>query len=296
MSDRSCDGTILITGATGLLGCELAPHLRARGWTVVTHALTSNADYCVDLTEPAETAAMLDRVRPHAIVNLAALTDVDACERDPHRAYALNVLIVEHICRWIYQGNANCHLIHVSTDQLYDGTGPHPEEGVHVTNVYAFSKVAAEIAARRVNATVLRTNFFGPSRQPTRKSFTDWLHGSLSERRHIKVFDDVLFSPLAMDTVAEMIALALSRRPQGVFNLGSRNGMSKADFGFAFASATGLPTDNMQRASAASTSLIARRPTDMRMDVRRLEQALNVTLPDLRTELNRIGRVYRERA
>ena len=99
-----------------------------------------------------------------------------------------------------------------------------------------------------------------------------------------------------MDTVAEMIALALSRRPQGVFNLGSRDGMSKADFGFAFASATGLPTDNMQRASVASTPLIARRPTDMRMDVRRLEQALNVTLPDLRTELNRIGRIYRERA
>jgi len=296
VSDRTSDAAVLITGATGMLGSELAPHLRARGWTVVTHARTANADCQVDLTEPAGTSAMLERVRPRAIVNLAALTDVDACERDPHRAYQQNLLSVEHICRWIDQGNADCHLIHVSTDQLYDGVGPHAEEGVHITNVYAFSKAAAEIAAARVNATVLRTNFFGPSKQPSRKSFTDWLHESLSARRPIKVFDDVLFSPLAMDTVAEMIALVLSRRPRGVFNLGSRDGMSKADFGFAFASATDLAADTMQRASVSSTSLVARRPTDMRMDVRRFEQALNVTLPNLRSELNRIGRTYRERA
>ena len=73
MSDRPSNAAILITGATGLLGCELAPHLRARGWTVVTHARTSKADWCVDLTEPVGTATMLDRVRPSAIVNLAAL-------------------------------------------------------------------------------------------------------------------------------------------------------------------------------------------------------------------------------
>jgi dTDP-4-dehydrorhamnose reductase len=285
-----------VTGATGLLGSALTPLLRERGWTVVTHARSARADHAADLTRRADVQAMLDVVRPDVIVNLAALTDVDACERDPARAYALNVEAVESIAGWIAGARPACHLLHISTDQVYDGPGLHAEDEVCIRNTYAFSKIAAELAALRVNATVLRTNFFGMSRCEWRSSLSDWLYRSLRERQPIRVFDDILFSPLGIDTLTSSIEAGIERKPRGVFNLGSRDGMSKADFAFAFAAVLGLPTDTMTRAPSDDAKLLARRPQNMLMDVRRYERAMDVSLPSLRDEIERIGRSYRERA
>lgn len=285
---------ILITGATGLLGSELTPLLRARGWPVVTHARDARADHRADLARPVDTKTMLDVVQPDVIINLAALTDVDACERDPALAYAVNVQSVEHISGWIAAERPACHLVHISTDQVYDGTGPHTEDEVCIRNTYAFSKIAAELVALRVNATVLRTNFFGLSRCEGRASLTDWLYRSLRERRPVRVFDDIFFSPLAIDTLSLSIADTVARKPRGVFNLGSRDGMSKADFAFAFAGALGLPADTMSRAPSEDAKLFAPRPKNMLMDVRRYERTMDLTLPSLRDEVQRIGRSYRE--
>jgi dTDP-4-dehydrorhamnose reductase len=293
--------TVLVTGATGLLGCALVPALRAAGWRVVAHGHRAAADVQADLSVAAEARALLDRVAPDVIVHLAALTDVDACEREPQRAYRLNVLPVQTLAHWVRQSRPGCHLVHVSTDQVYDGPGPHTEDAVCITNTYAFSKIASEIAAGAVGATVLRTNFYGPSGLPGRRSFSDWLHVSLSTGTSIQVFDDVRFNPMAIDSLCGVIERAAQVRPAGVFNLGARDGttggMSKADFAYAYAAAAGLPTTTMRRSvSTALSTLAAYRPKDMRMDCTRIEASLGLTLPDLAAEIHRIGSLQRAQA
>jgi dTDP-4-dehydrorhamnose reductase len=285
---------ILVTGATGLLGCSLVPVLSGHGHTVVTHGHRNSAGVKADLTVEAETLALLDRLRPDVIVHLAALTDVDRCQLEPQRAYALNVRSVENLVAWIGRARPDCHLVQLSSDQVYDGAGPHREAEVSIGNVYAFSKIAAEVAAARVGATVLRTNFFGRSRCDGRTSFTDWLYQALSVARPTPVFEDVLFNPMAIDTLADCIARVVASRPGGVFNLGSRGGLSKADFAFAFAAAVGLPDAGLRRArSTEATQLKAYRPHDMRMDCRRFERAMDLQLPELHAEILRIGSTYR---
>ncbi len=289
---------VLVAGATGLLGAVLVPELRRLGHRVTAHGHHSAADVQADLGDAAQTAALLERLQPDVIVNLVALTDVDRCEAEPRQAYSLNVGSVERIADWVSRSRPRCHLVHISTDQLYDGPGPHDEDALCIRNAYAMSKRTAELAAATVDATVLRTNFFGRSPCIGRASFSDWLFGALREGRPIRVFDDVLFNPLAIDTLAQCIALTAAVQPRGVFNLGSRGGdgggMSKADFAFAFADAAGLPTVSMTRASVADHgALKARRPTDMRMDCRRIESALGLTLPELNAEIQRTGSAYR---
>lgn len=286
---------VLMLGSSGLLGSTLAPFLDSRGYAVKTHSRSDGTQYQADLNAPKDTFELLEKVGPAVIVNLIGLTDVDQCESQPNQAYMANVQTIENIASWIKQTNTPCHLIQISTDQVYDGTGPHAEDQVTLTNYYAFSKYAGELAAASVPSTILRTNFFGRSHCAKRSSLTDWLFRALSNGEAIQVFDDVLFSPLSMGTLSETIDLAIQKKPIGVFNLGSHEGMSKADFAFAFAEELNLSTGAMTRTTTERvTFLRTYRPKDMRMDCTRFERALGVKLPLLINEVKRVTKEYHE--
>lgn len=278
-----------------MLGCTLLPALRAQGRKVRTQSRGDGADVRADMVDPADARRALRGSRPAVIVNLIGLTDVDGCEEQPHQAYVANTRTVENLVAWIREEQPACHLVHISTDQVYDGAGPHVEETPRLTNYYAFSKYAGELAATSIASALLRTNFFGRSRCGRRKSLTDWLFASLTQGTAIQVFEDVQFSPLSMPTLAEMIGRVIEKRLVGTYNLGSLQGMSKADFAFAFAAAAGLPTAAMTRSSSdRAPALKAYRPKDMRMNVARIESALGVQLPTLNHEIERAAGEYRE--
>jgi dTDP-4-dehydrorhamnose reductase len=226
------------------------------------------------------------------VVNLAAQTDVDRCEAQPRQAYLQNTRVVENLAAAIGSCVPHGHLLHISTDQLYDGPGPHREQDVMLTNYYGFSKYAGELAAAAISSTVLRTNFFGASRCAGRASFSDWIVRALKRQQAVRVFEDVWFSPLSLERLSEFIGLALERRIAGVFNLGSREGMTKADFCYTLAGTLKLPTGTMTRSSSEDAALRAYRPKDMRMDCERFELAFGVTLPTLAQEIESMTGYY----
>ena len=286
---------VLILGSSGLLGSTLVPFLASCGHEVKTHGRCDGAQYQADLSDLNEADGLLGKVEHEVIVNLVGLTDVDLCETQPNQAYLINVRTVENITAWIKRQESPPHLVHISTDQVYDGPGKHTEDQVTLTNYYAFSKYAAELVAANVPATILRTNFFGRSHCQKRMSLTDWIFHSISKGEPIQVFDDVIFSPLSMATLSEMIALTIRKQPVGLFNLGAHEGMSKADFAFAFADQLNLPTRTMTRATTDQvTFLKTYRPKDMRMDCAKFENGLGVKLPLLRNEIRQVAKEYRE--
>lgn len=286
---------VLVIGATGLLGCTLVPLLVASGHSVVTHGFSNAAQERADLCNYDQTSALVTRVNPDCIINLTALTNVDLCEREPHQAYLLNVATVVNVARAIRKLAPYCHLIQISTDQVYDGAGPHLEGKVTVTNTYAFSKIAAELAASSVASTILRTSFFGRSRCASRTSFSDWILQALRKDEPLYVYDDILFSPLDIKTLASMIERVVSIRPSGLFNLGAREGMSKAAFAFALADVMTLPSKHIIRtASTGSPVLDAYRPKDMRMDCGHFERTMGIQLPTLIDQIHSLRSDYLE--
>lgn len=287
--------TILITGATGLLGTTLVPHLKKCGYSIATHARTGKADFLVDLADRDMSFAMLAQIQPSMIINLASLTSVELCQDQPNMAYLANTRTVENIVHWIQKTKANCHLIQISSDHVYDGVELHTEDKITLTNIYAFSKYAGELVAAQVPSSIIRTNFIGRSKVSHRESLSDWVYTSLTNGKHVQVLDDVYFSPLSMSTLVEMIQLVIERKPVGVFNLGSHDGMSKADFDFAFAELLRLPTETMTRIETGRAAFLkAYRPKDMRMDCSKFENTLNVKLPQLRDEIIRVAKEYDE--
>ena len=145
---------VLITGAAGQLGVELVQHCIEMGDDVVA------ADRSVlDITDSAAVDSLLALHRPDAVINTAAFTAVDACETNVATAELVNgtaVGIVRAACE-----KFGAHLVHVSTDYVFDGTLNRPYVESDETNpqsAYGRSKLAGEIAAG-LDASIARTSW-----------------------------------------------------------------------------------------------------------------------------------------
>lgn len=274
------------------MGSALVPALVAADLEVVTHGRSGHEQVHADLADAGQTRSMLDRICPDVIVNLVALANVDACEESPKRAFQGNVRTVENLAAWVAPRQKSCHLIHMSTDHVYDSNGPHREDAVELTNYYAFSKYAGELAAAVASATILRTNFFGPCLCPGKESFSDWLIRVLNSGETLSVFEDVHFSPLSLATLTGLIEVAIRRKIPGTYNVGGKDGMSKADFAYAVADIMQLPTSAIIRASVKDARLRAYRPRDMRMDSSLFARTFGVTLPTIRAEIESMRSYY----
>jgi dTDP-4-dehydrorhamnose reductase len=278
---------VLVTGANGLLGRRLVDSLRRNGREVVTQGRTEGSDIRGDLREAGQARRVLDQAGADAVIHLVSLTNVDQCEREPDEAYRLNVRPVEYLVDAMKGMPSRPRLIVTSTDQVYDGPGLHTEDDVILRNTYALTKLWAERVAAEENATVLRTNFFGRSHTPGRTSLSDWIVAQARAGREMTLFTDVFFSPLSIETLCAAIdrVVASSRADGGVFNLGSRDGMSKRDFAREIADHLGLSLAAARDGTQADVSLAARRPLGMLMDVSRFERAFDFPLPTLRDEI-----------
>jgi dTDP-4-dehydrorhamnose reductase len=275
----------LITGATGLLSDYLIEACGKNG--AVTTTARSGGDRRCDLTDRAAVRALLSETTPDIVVHAAGLTDVDGCERNPGLAFGVNRDAGANIVASL---PSSASIVFVSTDQVYpDIPGPHAEDAVGPVNVYGQSKLAGEQAVlQHPGALVLRTNFFGPSRREGRASLSDFVIRSLTERKNATFFSDILFSPLHMATLGALVVEAAEHGVTGVFNAGSRNGASKADFALTVARHKGLQTETSRIGSSTVMPDRAPRPKDMRMAVERIERTLGRPMPTLDEEVAKL--------
>lgn len=283
---------ILVIGGTGLLGSSLVPFLKKNNFEV-TEASRHGSE-TVDFTETESSHSFLKKNQPDIIINLAAHTNVDKCEKDPNAAYLLNCKIVENITDWMAESKKS-HLIQISTDMVYDKAGFNKETEVSIRNHYALSKFAGELAAAKSSASVLRTNFFGKSKTASRSSITDWVYQNLEQKNQISIIDDVYFSPLSLTTICSGILCVVQNPKKGLFNLGSTTMMSKAEFCMHFAKQI-MPDylHLMTPIHLNDLNLSAVRPHNMGMDSSLFEKTFNFKLPSLEQELDNCVKEYKQ--
>ena len=148
---------LLVTGAGGQLGHDVVTSATAAGDEVIGVDRAA-----LDVTDRDAVLGAITTLRPDAVVNCAAWTAVDACEDDPGRAHLANALAV----RWIAEGcdRTGAHLVHVSTDYVFDGTLDRPYHEWDVVgprSVYGASKLAGEreAAALGTSSAIVRTSW-----------------------------------------------------------------------------------------------------------------------------------------
>jgi dTDP-4-dehydrorhamnose reductase len=285
--------SVLVLGSSGLLGTELTSGNYFQKYNVISQSLNSKTNFNVNLEDYSETTKMLKLVRPDLIINLVSLTNVDHCERFPNEAYRLNVKTVENLVCAIKKCITKPYLIHISTDQVYDSEGLCEEKNVTLSNYYAFSKFSGELLATKVDSTILRTNFFGKSKNLKRASLTDWLYNELLLENNINVFEDIWFNPLSMSSLCKMIELVAEQKVKGIFNLGSNNGMNKADFAFHFIKTLNLSISKIKYSKVSKAQLLkAYRPRNMITNLTKFESTFNVKLPTMIDEIELVTKEY----
>lgn len=277
---------ILIFGARGMLGTVLCEKLRCNSaFQVLTHSQTLQADFTGDLSSCAVVERILVSSQADFCVNTMALTDVNIAEIDCAKAYQLNVLPAQNLVKVIQQHKLSMKLIQISTDHVYDKNDS-TEKDIVIVNNYARTKYDADKLVEKVEAVVLRTNFFGTS-VSIKKSFSDWIIENLQQGKRLQGFKDVYFSPLHIGTLCSEIERVILHFEAGAYNLGSRQGMSKYDFMLKLAQHKNLPTSLISATAYVDAEIPIPRPRDMRMNVSKYERIFSVRLPTLLEEIQK---------
>ena len=273
---------LLLIGATGMSGPYFAAELAA-DYEVINYGHTKG-DVRADFTDPAATKQLFAYTNPDIVINLAAYTDVEGCARKPELANAINVGIPANITAAI---NSDVLFVQVSTDQVYpDSIGPHKEPNIGPVNIYGQTKLDGENAAlKHANTLVLRTNIFGKSQTEGRVSLSDFFEESFRKGNEIKLFNDSVFSPLHMQSLAAITNRMIRTSQTGVYNLGSRDALSKADFALTIAQHFSLSTKCAQIISSTTISGRSKRALDLALDVTKIEKALGYFMPTLKDEV-----------
>lgn len=148
---------VLVTGAAGQLGTDTVAACRAAGDEVIA----ADRDF-FDVCDRDGVLAAIHGLTPQLVINCAAWTAVDACEADAPLAMLANGMAV----RWVAEACAatGAHLVHLSTDYVFDGTLARPYHEWDAPNpqsVYGASKLAGEREALALGAgsTVVRTSW-----------------------------------------------------------------------------------------------------------------------------------------
>jgi len=174
-------------------------------------------------------------------------------------------------------------LLHISTDQVYNGDGPNKENKIKPINNYSLSKLKGEKYATKVHSLILRTNFFGKSLDSN--TLVDWLHDSLKKNEIISGYYNIFFSPLHVNTLSKIIIKILNQRKRGIFNVGSRNSISKYDFLKLVAKQLKLNTKKIVKRRYEKNIYLANRPLNMSLNVKKFERVFKTKLPLVNREI-----------
>lgn len=274
---------ILILGSGGLLGSHLVKFLSRYKKQYHINIFKRSNKYNLNNNKFCE--RFLTKKKFDYIINLSAITNIDFCKTNKRLSKSVNYGIVNNLCKNILKFSLKCHLIHISTDQIYKKYINNSEEKFNIINYYSKTKILAEKECLKVNSTIIRTNFFGKSLNNKRLSFSDWVYHNLKKGNKLFIASDILFSPIRIYTLCKIIYLCILRKEIGIFNIGSNNGLSKYDFSIYFAKLLGLNKDLIIKTKLKKLNLSEKRHKDMRMQVRKFKNFFDYRLPSLKKEI-----------
>ncbi len=282
---------ILISGSNGLLGTSLKYYLKKKKIDFKTMG-SENSNFNGDIKNNFFVEKTIKRVSPKIFINLAALTNVDYCENNQNLTYKVNTEFPEIVLKKLKSNLNDYYFIQISTDMIYSGKGPHKEEHPKPINEYSKSKYETDKILLGYNAISLRTNFFGKSQNKSRLSFSDQIYKSCLNEKKIHLFRDVQFSPVSFNTINKVLNLIIKRKIFGIYNLGSKKGMSKENFGINLCKTLNLNTNYIKPNYLKKMNSLAKRPFDMRLDISKLEKKLNLKFTNTENEIKSIKSDY----
>jgi dTDP-4-dehydrorhamnose reductase len=272
---------ILILGATGLLGSFLNHYFSKRNYKVFPTGFKKKSKYYLNLLNQKSILKFFKYTKPGIIINCAAQTNVEKCINDFYFGYKGNTLIVKNIVLAIQKLKYKPHFIHFSTDQIYNNKNKKKHSSEHqvsLTNNYSITKYLGELEARKIaKSTIIRTNFFGKSFLKKRKTFSGYIIDNLTKRNKIRIPNNIIYNPVSLDYIAKILELIILKKKFGIYNLGSRDSLSKYNFGILIKKKNSLYSNLIipYRSNYSKDN----RPLNTSVSKKKIEKSLNIKVP-----------------
>ena len=264
----------LVTGTAGQLGTALRQVLGPDG---------IGRGHELDIGNAAAVDEELQRTQPEIVLNAAAFTHVDRCEREPRLAHRENALAPEALATVCAERGVR--LVHVSTDYVFSGEGERPwreEDPPAPRSVYGRTKLEGEarVQAALPEALIVRTGWvYGRGR-----NFVAAILAQAAEGGPLRVVDDQRGRPTRALDLAQGIVALVEGGAHGLYHLAGGGEASWWDLARAALDEAGYPDMAVARIGSHEIQTDAARPAWSVLDCGRAK-GLGVELPDWREAL-----------
>ncbi len=262
---------LLVTGISGFLGWHIAEHLQndfeLLGIYHTTKPKLKNTQLeQLDLTDSQAVTSFLKKHQPDAILHLAANSNPNDCEQNPH-SKIINVDVTEHLVT--YSASQNIPFLFTSTDLVFDGkNAPYsPTDTPNPIMVYGKQKLEAEQKVLKIypKAVIARMPLMYGLPKNGLGFMNAWLR-NLQAGKNIYCFTDEYRTATFGGDAAEGIFALLKNEASGIFHLGGKERMSRFAFAIEMATHFGLDKNLIIPSLQKDVNMPAKRPADVSLD------------------------------
>ncbi len=294
--------TILVTGASGMLGSKICTILAKKGFNILA-VYNSNEEFVpsgknieklsIDITKKIniEKSKKID-----TIIHCAAVTDVNFCETNKDICKKVNVDGTQNLINFSKPVGAD--FIYISTPMVFSGKKGGYKEGdkTDPLNYYGKTKVEAEkIVLKYKKGLVIRANPIGKRPLGAHPSFMQWFVDMAANNRSFSLFTDVVINPISTTTFSEILAKIIDNFNPGILHLGSTDSVNKADIWEEVLKSFPGYSGNVTRTSVNKTQAgqVATRPHEMWLNGEKAQE-MGYKMPDWKSEVRMVIKDIRQ--
>lgn len=243
-----------------------------------SYRVIPQTEHELDISNAKAVFDTITTVKPDVVVNCAAHTQVDACEAEHDKAFAVNAHGVKHIARACRK--ADSLLVHFSTDYVFDGNTQQPyreTDTPHPLSVYGQSKLAGEQYIRDIapRFIIIRSLWlYGKGGN----NFIATIVRLARERTELRVVNDQIGSPTWTKHLSLAVKALLDRTALGIYHVSNQGSCSWYECAVKIVEClrAGIPVVPI---TSKEINLAAPRPHYSVLDCSKFEHATGIQLP-----------------
>ncbi|OUW63520.1 MAG: hypothetical protein CBD58_00135 [bacterium TMED198] len=262
---------VLVTGSNGQLGTYVVDQLNSDFLVIPSEKMGINS-IKLDITSRKNVSEVLKKYDPDVVINCAALTNVDACERFKDKAQQINVVGLKNI---VNLSTKKTKIIQVSTDYVFDGKEKmYFEDSIpNPINVYGRTKLEAENFLRGSNKDflILRTSSVFSH---DFNSFFHWVYNNLLMKNKIKVASDMFSTPTWSRSLAVAIQKSIIMNLSGLYHYAGLNPISRLHFSKLICRYFNLDESLLIASKSIDMNFVAKRPVLSNISSKKIEKEI----------------------
>ena len=276
---------VLLTGANGMVGSFLSSKLKnqfnlykiSKKKNVNNNVLSINF---LNKNIKKNFKKINNFFTPEVIIHCAAITNIDYCEKNKNECNKVNYIILKKMVKFFPKAK----IVFISSDAVFSKKTRIESSKTSPLNYYGKVKVKAEkfLIRNKINNCIIRCTPVGFEGSNKKKTLVSWIYNSLKKNFFIKLFDDNFFTPISLNFLSKVIIKVIKKDIQGIIHVGSKNVVSKYNFGLLICKKFKFCKNHILKSSLLDYKFLSKRSLNQSLVSTNLERILKLKLPTIK--------------